>query len=125
MNCPHWLLALTIPFSRSDRAHTIQPVLVPGVPKDCSGRIARRKVSFGCRRAREAVPTGVSPYQARALTVNAFCATEIRPGTPSGPGPLPRPIVAGHPAARRGCPPERPGSPGPRHRPPHTAGGMR
>jgi len=22
MNCPHWLLALTIPFSRSDRAHT-------------------------------------------------------------------------------------------------------
>ena len=22
MNCPHWLLALAIPFSRSDRAHT-------------------------------------------------------------------------------------------------------
>ena len=22
MNCPHWLLALTIPFSRSDRART-------------------------------------------------------------------------------------------------------
>jgi hypothetical protein len=40
MNCPHWLLALTIPFSRSDRAHTCSQALVPGCPKDCSGRIA-------------------------------------------------------------------------------------
>jgi len=30
MHCPHWLLALTIPFSRSDRAHTCSPVLMPG-----------------------------------------------------------------------------------------------
>ena len=30
MHCPHWLLALTIPFSRSDRAHTYLPVLMPG-----------------------------------------------------------------------------------------------
>ena len=40
MNCPHWLLALSIPFSRSDRAHTSPEALVPGGPKDCSGRIA-------------------------------------------------------------------------------------
>ena len=40
MNCPHWLLALTIPFSRSDRARTSPEALVPGGPKDCSGQIA-------------------------------------------------------------------------------------
>jgi hypothetical protein len=40
MNCPHWLLALTIPFSRSDRARTSPEALVPGGSKDCSGQIA-------------------------------------------------------------------------------------
>lgn len=40
MGCPHWLLALTIPFSRSDRARTTAEALVPGGPKDCSGQIA-------------------------------------------------------------------------------------
>ena len=44
MNCPHWLLALAIPFSRSDRAraarrwcrsfHRFQPKLPPEVPGD-------------------------------------------------------------------------------------------
>jgi hypothetical protein len=38
MNCPHWLLALTIPFSRSDRAHTYLPVLMPGARRTVSGR---------------------------------------------------------------------------------------
>ena len=37
MNCPHWLLALTIPFSRSDRAHT-SPA---GVGAGCAGGLLR------------------------------------------------------------------------------------
>jgi len=50
--CPHWLLALTIPFSRSDRAHTCR--------SRCWCRVSPRKLrtasshprdSFGCRRA--------------------------------------------------------------------------
>ena len=40
MNCPHWLLALTIPFSRSDRAHTSPAGVGAGCSKDGSGRIA-------------------------------------------------------------------------------------
>ena len=37
-DCPHWLLALTLPFSRSDRAHTCSAGVGAGCPKDCSGR---------------------------------------------------------------------------------------
>ena len=33
MNCPHWLLALTIPFSRSDRAHTTTAGVGAGCPE--------------------------------------------------------------------------------------------
>ncbi len=96
MNCPHWLLALTIPFSRSDRAHTYPA----GVGAGCTeglfpDELLRRRVSFGCRRAWGAVPTGVSPYQTRVRP-------STRLGGPDSAGviapdrPL-RPIVAGHP----------------------------
>src|ERR1700722_5871740 len=37
MNCPHWLLALTIPFSRSDRAHTSRA----GVGAGCAEGLLR------------------------------------------------------------------------------------
>ena len=33
MNCPHWLLALAIPFSRSDRAHTTTAGVGAGCPE--------------------------------------------------------------------------------------------
>jgi hypothetical protein len=53
MNCPHWLLALTIPFSRSDRAHTCLSRCWCRVSRrTVPDEFLRRRVSFGCRRAR-------------------------------------------------------------------------
>ena len=67
MNCPHWLLALAIPFSRSDRAHTSTADVGAG----CSEGLFRTDRSAGkspsaVRGPWEAVPTGVSLYQLRA-----------------------------------------------------------
>src|SRR3974390_3401073 len=65
MNCPHWLLALTIPFSRSDRAHACPRA---GVGAGCPEGLVRTKLLAGESPSAaggpgEAVPTGVSPYQ--------------------------------------------------------------
>ena len=43
VNCPHWLLALTIPFSRSDRAHTTTADVGAG----CSEGLFRTDCSAG------------------------------------------------------------------------------
>jgi hypothetical protein len=43
MNCPHWLLALAIPFSRSDRAHTSTADVGAG----CSEGLSRTDHSAG------------------------------------------------------------------------------
>ena len=43
MNCPHWLLALAIPFSRSDRAHTSTADVGAG----CSEGLFRTDCSAG------------------------------------------------------------------------------
>jgi hypothetical protein len=56
MNCPHWLLALAIPFSRSDRARTALGRVGAGCSEGLlrtgrSDRSNRWRVSFGCRRA--------------------------------------------------------------------------
>ena len=81
MNCPHWLLALTIPFSRSDRAHTspagvgagcakgllrTMPASLLRLPEDlggpfrrechCSRRVTERQRAFNGRE-----PPGVTP----------------------------------------------------------------
>ena len=62
MNCPHWLLALAIPFSRSDRAHTSPAGVGAGCPKDGSGQTTTAgrfpSVAGG---PGEAVPTGELP----------------------------------------------------------------
>jgi hypothetical protein len=111
MNCPHWLLALTIPFSRSDRAHTcLRPVLVPGVPKDCSGRNSFAGESpSDAGGPGQAVPTGRLRYQTRLTNVNApeqarFSRIAARAnvrtqgsGSPGGP----RGWFRGHSGARR------------------------
>ena len=106
MNCPHWLLALTIPFSRSDRAHTspagvgagcakgllrTMPASLLRLPEDlggpfrrechCSRRVTERQRAFYGRE-----PPGVT---------RAAASITDRSGTPA---------VAG------GCPPERSGS---------------
>ena len=61
MNCPHWLLALAIPFSRSDRAHTTTAGVGAGCPKDCSGQIALLESLLRQSEGLwEAVPTGWS-----------------------------------------------------------------
>jgi hypothetical protein len=87
MNCPHWLLALTIPFSRSNRAHTYPA----GVGAGCSEGLDRTNCFAGespsvCRRAGEALPTGWLPYQTRGAAVNALrrpISTGRRPGVAS------------------------------------------
>jgi hypothetical protein len=53
MNCPHWLLALTIPFSRSDRAHTS----TAGVGAGCSEGLFRTDCSAG---KSPSVPAGLT-----------------------------------------------------------------
>ena len=74
MNCPHWLLALTIPFSRSDRAHTSPAGVGAGcarrtVPDDCSAGESPSAVGGPW----EAVPTGC--HRSRPpRSVNAFCS---------------------------------------------------
>jgi len=67
MNCPHWLLALAIPFSRSDRAHTSTADVGAG----CSEGLFRTDCSAGkspsaAGRPWGVIPTGGSLYQARA-----------------------------------------------------------
>ena len=106
MNCPHWLLALTIPFSRSDRARTC----TAGVDAGCAEGLLRtsRRVSFSCRRAlggrsdgsvtvagaRQTVNASWAPNSIRVVTRDPASATD-RSGTPAVPG---------------GCPLERSGS---------------
>ncbi len=52
-DCPHWLLALTISFSRSDRAHTDPAGVGAGCPKGLFRTYCScRKVSFGRRKTR-------------------------------------------------------------------------
>jgi hypothetical protein len=82
MHCPHWLLALTIPFSRSDRAHTYSPVLMPGARRTVpdvqlspesllrlsEGRGGR---SDGCVTLSDAQPSVNASDQAEFRRVNA------------------------------------------------------
>src|ERR1019366_1940402 len=61
VNCPHWLLALILPFSRSDRAHTITAGVGAGrseglLQTDCSAGESPSAVGGPW----EAVPTGRS-----------------------------------------------------------------
>src|ERR1700677_2826617 len=85
MNCPHWLLALTIPFSRSDRAHTspagvgagcakgllrTMPASLLRLPEDlggpfrrechCSRRVTERQRAFYGREPPRATRAGAS-----------------------------------------------------------------
>jgi hypothetical protein len=96
MNCPHWLLALTIPFSRSDRAHT-SPA---GVGAGCAGGLLRTNCFAG-----ESPSAAGGPWEGRSdgnvtiadarPTVNASWGSR---SCGHGPGfPPPPPIVAGHP----------------------------
>ena len=109
MNCPHWLLALTIPFSRSDRAHTYPA----GVGAGCTeglfpDGLLRWRVSFGCRRALGGRSDGYVTLADARQTVNA----SVRAGFSRGDRPEPAADAdrSGTSAHRRGCPPERPGS---------------
>ena len=93
MNCPHWLLALTIPFSRSDRARTC----TAGVDAGCAEGLLRtsRRVSFSCRRALGGRSDGSVTVAGARQSVNASWApNSIRVVTRD---PALTPIVAGHP----------------------------
>jgi hypothetical protein len=84
MNCPHWLLALTIPFSRSDRAHTDPADVGAGCPEGLVRTAQnRRRVSFGCRRAREAGSDGSVTLPDASQTVNAQGQNEFGQNRPA------------------------------------------
>src|SRR6185437_6836589 len=93
MNCPHWLLALTIPFSRSDRAHTYPAGVGAGCPKGGPGRIAPPKgllrLSEGQGRPFRRVRYSSRPAPERQR-VRAGRKNRAEPGAPS------RTIVPGH-----------------------------
>ena len=105
MNCPHWLLALTIPFSRSDRAHT-SPA---GVGAGCAEGLLRtsRRVSFSCRRALGGRSDGIVTVAGASHSVNALSGREHRGATPGCDLSADR---SGTSAVTDGCPHERPGS---------------
>ena len=106
MNCPHWLLALTIPFSRSDRAHTspagvgagcakgllrTMPASLLRLPEDlggsfrrechCSRRVTERQRAFHGRE-----PPGLTRVAASAPIV-AGHPPRSADARPSGPVP--------------------------------------
>jgi len=89
MHCPHWLLALTIPFSRSDRAHTYSPVLMPGARRTVPDKKLSPESLLRLSEGRGAVPTGVSHYQTRLRA-------STRPNRPNSAGstPLNRPTTS-------------------------------
>ena len=106
MNCPHWLLALTIPFSRSDRAHTspagvgagcakgllrTMPASLLRLPEDLGGSFRRE---CHCSRRMTERQRAFYGREPPGLTRAAASATD-RSGTPAVSG---------------GCPPERSGS---------------
>jgi hypothetical protein len=101
MRCPHWLLALTIPFSRSDRAHTCPQALVPGGPKDCSGQIALLASFLRLPTDLARSPGGTNTLAGTDPTVNAPSATLGRrtEARDRGPGRRPGAIVPGAPPA--------------------------
>ena len=84
-DCPHWLLALTISFSRSDRAHTDVAGVGAGCPKGLFRTYYCRKVSFGRRKTRGAYPAGVSPYQVRTRGSTRSGTQNPVPGRHPGP----------------------------------------
>ena len=117
-NCPHWLLALTIPFSRSDRARTGFAGGGAGWPEglfrtDCSAGESPSAV----RRPWEAVPTGCTPYQtARAPSTRFLQTGRKRPwkaqrpsegtlGKPHGLDTVLDSSVPREPSRTRGSPP--------------------
>ena len=72
MNCPHWLLALTIPFSRSDRAHTDPADVGAGCPEGLvrtDGSAGESPSAAG--RPGEAVSDGPVTLPDASQTVNA------------------------------------------------------
>ena len=106
MNCPHWLLALTIPFSRSDRAHT-SPA---GVGAGCAGGLLRTMPASLLQ-----LPEGLGgPFRrechcSRRVTERqrARAIHFIRVATRSPASATDR---SGTPAVADGCPLERSGS---------------
>jgi len=102
-DCPHWLLALTISFSRSDRAHTDPAGVGAGCPKGLFQTYCNcRKVSFGRRETVRAYPAGVSPYQVRARGSTRAGTKRINPGR--HPGPTTPGDRTGAPRRTRGSP---------------------
>jgi hypothetical protein len=104
MDCPHWLLALTIPFSRSDRARTCPQALVPGGPKDCSGRIAPLESFLRLPEGLGRPLGGTETLPDGRRTVNA--PNKVKGRRTESPGPAPSPSYRGL------CPPSRMGSDG-------------
>jgi hypothetical protein len=107
MNCPHWLLALTIPFSRSDRAHT-SPA---GVGAGCAEGLLRTMPASLLQ-----LPEGLGgPFRRechctrRVTERQRVSGAEFRPGGDPGIRPLPT-DRSGTPAVPGGCPLERSGS---------------
>ena len=60
VNCPHWLLALTLPFSRSDRAHTTTAGVGAGFAKGLLQTDSAGESPLTAGGPWEAVPTGRS-----------------------------------------------------------------
>jgi hypothetical protein len=106
MNCPHWLLALTIPFSRSDRAHT-SPA---GVGAGCAGGLLRTMPAsllqlpegLGGPFRRECHCSRRVTERQRAQALHSFRAATRSPASATD--------RSGTPAVADGCPLERSGS---------------
>jgi hypothetical protein len=103
-DCPHWLLALTISFSRSDRAHTDQAGVGAGCPKGLFQTCCNCwKVSFGRREALGGLSGGRVTLSGAHPSVNAFRAAKSRLGaspradrhSPSYRPWWPRPRISG------------------------------
>jgi hypothetical protein len=86
-DCPHWLLALTISFSRSDRAHTDPAGVGAGCPKGLFQTYCNcRKVSFGRRETVRGLPGGRVTLSGARPRVNAFRHEKAQPGAPPQAG---------------------------------------
>jgi hypothetical protein len=95
-DCPHWLLALTISFSRSDRAHTDPAGVGAGCPKGLFRTYCNcRKVSFGRRKARG--PTRRACHLIRCASERQRVQARKGPTQGASPGRPLLPIVPARP----------------------------
>ena len=100
MHCPHWLLALTIPFSRSDRAHTYSPVLMPGARRTVPDKKLSPESLLRLPEGRGGRSDGCVTLSDAPPSVNASEQAEFR--RINTPGAAYEVNSTGHPVSNRG-----------------------